>query len=38
MELKSLKLLALEVFRVINDLNPQYIQNLFTRDSKSKER
>ena len=38
MELKRLRLRALEDFRVINGMNPQYIQNIFTRDSKSKVR
>lgn len=38
MKLKRLRLLALEVFRVINVMNPQYFKNLFTRDNKSKGR
>ena len=35
MEVKRLRLLALEVFRAINGINPEYIQNLFTSNSKS---
>ena len=31
MELIKLRFIAIEVFQVIKDMNPQYIQNLFTK-------
>ena len=35
MEIKRLRILALADFRAINGMNPEYIQNLITRNSKS---
>ena len=38
MKVRRLRILALRVFRSLNNMNPDYIQNLFDKNTRSKRR
>ena len=36
MEIKRLRILAIEIFKTLNDINPSYMKNIFTKKTNAK--